>query len=353
MNKNILSKVLVIIILLILVINNISYAINITKIDLEKSLKKIFLNTIEIEVISKAEVIPGEGVTIEGDDSFEFSSSVTYHKKDELTLTDSKIILKDKNSDGSEEVTELEYSIEDNKFKVKTEVQLDEDMGFEILAAIFEQSELITRSYLAIADLVGIDLALASQYYSEVSAEEGTSEKLEGIGEITEEEVEEEVIALIETKEFKQESTIYPDLLFTNVLEINLEELSKLTEENLKDELYTTIKIIDSSEEKPENNTVNNAIDNKVNNTTNNQVNNKVNNIVNNTSNNKVNNIVNNTTNNKVNNVTTNKVNNTDNTLSNKIIPAAGGKTVYFIIMSMITVSLLVYAKIRKYDDVK
>ena len=50
-----------------------------------------------------------------------------------------------------------------------------------------------------------------------------------------------------------------------------------------------------------------------------------------------------------VSNNTTNQAK--DNTVANKIIPAAGGTTVYCIVLSLIAISLLIYVRIRKIDE--
>ena len=366
MNRKFFSKLLVIILLLIIVINNISYAVNITKEDFKKSLNKIFGSDIEIETIFKTKVEVGEGVTIEGDGTVTSTSRTTYEAPAEVEVTDSQIILKEI-EDGQEMLIKIDYTFEDNKciFNINSGLKdfgLDEskpeEAVFMLLAILMMQSEAMANGFMATADSLGINLDLAHSYYSQITSFSEDGQKDEnGIYSQT-----------MESDVFKytlnyNENTINVQ----SNIEIDMDKLSKLDNSYLNGNAKSTVKLLNTpsfeggnNDEKQENNTVNNTTNNIVNNTTNNTVNNTTNNTTNNTVNKTNNNIVNNTVNNVV-NKTANKVNkvtnqNTkpaDNTTSNIKIPAAGSETFYYIIASMVTISLLIYIKLRKYDDVK
>ena len=360
MNKRILSKLLIIVLLVIMVINNISYAINITKDDLKKSLHKIFGSDIEIETIFKTEVIPGEGVTIEGDGTVTSTSKTTYDAPTEVSITDSQIILKEV-EDGQEMLIKIDYTLENNKciFDMNSSLKdfgMDENdpesSAFMLIGILMMQSEAMANGFMAAADYLGIDLNLAHSYYSQIInfAEEGQKDD-EGV-----------YSQIMESDVFKYILTYNENTINVHSnIEIDVEKLAELTDADLNGKAISTVKLLntpnleDGNEE--ENTVDNNETNNTVNNTTNNTVNNAVNNTTNNTVNKTNNNVVNNTVNNvanKVNNIVNNSSSKTaDNTTSNIKIPAAGSETMYYILSSVVTISILVYIKLRKYDDVK
>ena len=358
MNIKFFRKLLIIILLIIMVINNISYAININKADFQKSLYKIFGSDIEIETIFKTKIEPGEGVTIEGDDTVTSTSKVTYDAPDEVSITDSQIILKEL-EDGQEMLIKIDYTFENNKCAFDMNYSLSdfgmdesnpESAAFMLIALLMMQSEAMANGFMAAADCLNISLDLAHSYYSQiVSLQQEGQKNADGI-----------YSQVIESDVFKY-SLIYNEntIEVQSNMEIDMDELSKLTENDLNGNAKSTVTLLntpniddENEDENTNNNNLNNTSNNTVNNTTNNIVNQTSNNAVNNTIN-TVNNVADNTTN-KVNNVANNQ--NTkpvDNTTSNKIIPAAGSKSLFGILTSFVIVSLLMYVKFRKYENIK
>lgn len=365
MNRKVLSKLLIVILLLVMVINNISYAVNITKEDFKISLHKIFGSDIEIETIFKVKIEAGEGVTIEGGGATS-TSKVTYEAPEEVTITDSQIILKEI-EEGQETLIKIDYIFENNRceFSINSGLKdfgMDENDAqgnvFLLLAIAMMHSEATANSFMAVADSLGIDLNLAHSYYSQVISfqEDAEADQSGKTTQVVEDDIFNYTLSYDENTMNVQSS-----------IQIDMDKLSKLDNSYLNGDAKSTVKLLNTpnlDDEKPvENNTnnENNSNNNVANNSVNNIVNNTVTNVVNNTSKNTTNNVINNTTNKVVNNTTDkakNVVNNTankaiDNTTSNKIIPAAGSETAYFIVLSMVVISLLIYIKLRKYDDVK
>lgn len=362
MNKYILSKLIIIILLLTIVINNISYAVNVTKNDLKESIYKIFGSNIEIQTIFKVKVEPGEGVTVEGGDMTS-TSTVTYDAPDEISITDSQIILKEI-EEGQEMLIKINYAFENNKCVFDMNSSLEdfgleesspEETAFMLIAILMMQSESIANGFMAAADSLGIDLNLAHSYYSQIVSYAQDGEK----------DAEGKYNQTIESDVFKY--TVFYDGNTINVqskIEIDMEKLSKVNETYLNGDAKSTVKLTNTpnldngnENENIENNAVNNTTNNNIANNTinNNVVTNATNNNVNNTTNNVVNNTIsekNEIPKNIVNNSSTENV---DSTISNKEIPAAGTKTekLYYICVGMITVSLLIYINLNKYNNVK
>ncbi|HIT71606.1 MAG TPA: hypothetical protein IAD08_06800 [Candidatus Scatovivens faecipullorum] len=352
MNKKTLIKILLILILVIMVITNISYAVNITKNDLKESLAELLSSNIEIETTSITEIVPEEGVTIEGDNTVTATSTLKYSAPDEVIVNDSKIILKDydENDKTNFIAIEMDYVLENNKAKFnlelspetfgKDETYIEENPLF-IIALVLTPAEIMSTNYLAVADSLGIDLNLAASYYNQGMINTNKENNYEkDYNEIYENDIYKYTFSYKES-----------EIKTTSILEVNLDELAKLNNTYLDGTATSIVKV--SNNPKDENNDDNNISNNVT----------EDNNLANNTSNtnNTVNNTVNNTnkTENKLVNNTSNKVANQpqnkakDNTVANKKIPAAGAETIYYLMLSIVVIALALYVKIRKYDDVK
>lgn len=352
MNKKTLIKILLILILVIMVITNISYAVNITKNDLKESLAELLSSNIEIETTSITEIVPEEGVTIEGDNTVTATSTLKYSAPDEVIVNDSKIILKDydENDKTNFIAIEMDYVLENNKAKFnlelspetfgKDETYMEENPLF-IIALVLTPAEIMSTNYLAVADSLGIDLNLAASYYNQGMINTNKENNYEkDYNEIYENDIYKYTFSYKES-----------EIKTTSILEVNLDELAKLNNTYLDGTATSIVKV--SNNPKDENNDDNNISNNVT----------EDNNLANNTSNtnNTVNNTVNNTnkTENKLVNNTSNKVANQpqnkakDNTVANKKIPAAGAETIYYLMLSIVVIALALYVKIRKYDDVK
>ena len=352
MNKKTLIKILLILILVIMVITNISYAVNITKNDLKESLAELLSSNIEIETTSITEIVPEEGVTIEGDNTVTATSTLKYSAPDEVIVNDSKIILKDydENDKTNFIAIEMDYVLENNKAKFnlelspetfgKDETYIEENPLF-IIALVLTPAEIMSTNYLAVADSLGIDLNLAASYYNQGMINTNKENNYEkDYNEIYENDIYKYTFSYKES-----------EIKTTSILEVNLDELAKLNNTYLDGTATSIVKV--SNNPKDENNDDNNISNNVT----------EDNNLANNTSNtnNTVNNTVNNTnkTENKLVNNTSNKVANQpqnkakDNTVANKKTPAAGAETIYYLMLSIVVIALALYVKIRKYDDVK
>lgn len=352
MNKKTLIKILLILILVIMVITNISYAVNITKNDLKESLAELLSSNIEIETTSITEIIPEEGVTIEGDNTVTTTSTLKYSAPDEVIVNDSKIILKDydENDKTNFIAIEMDYVLENNKAKFnlelspetfgKDETYIEENPLF-IIALVLTPAEIMSTNYLAVADSLGIDLNLAASYYNQGMINTNKENNYEkDYNEIYENDIYKYTFSYKES-----------EIKTTSILEVNLDELAKLNNTYLDGTATSIVKV--SNNPKDENNDDNNISNNVT----------EDNNLANNTSNtnNTVNNTVNNTnkTEDKLVNNTSNEVTNQpqnkakDNTVANKKIPAAGAETIYYLMLSIVVIALALYVKIRKYDDVK
>lgn len=352
MNKKTLIKILLILILVIMVITNISYAVNITKNDLKESLAELLSSNIEIETTSITEIVPEEGVTIEGDNTVTATSTLKYSAPDEVIVNDSKIILKDydENDKTNFIAIEMDYVLENNKAKFnlelspetfgKDETYIEENPLF-IIALVLTPAEIMSTNYLAVADSLGIDLNLAASYYNQGMINTNKENNYEkDYNEIYENDIYKYTFSYKES-----------EIKTTSILEVNLDELAKLNNTYLDGTATSIVKV--SNNPKDENNDDNNISNNVT----------EDNNLANNTSNtnNTVNNTVNNTnkTENKLVNNTSNEVTNQpqnkakDNTVANKKIPAAGAETIYYLMLSIVVIALALYVKIRKYDDVK
>lgn len=352
MNKKTLIKILLILILVIMVITNISYAVNITKNDLKESLAELLSSNIEIETTSITEIVPEEGVTIEGDNTVTATSTLKYSAPDEVIVNDSKIILKDydENDKTNFIAIEMDYVLENNKAKFnlelspetfgKDETYIEENPLF-IIALVLTPAQIMSTNYLAVADSLGIDLNLAASYYNQGMINTNKENNYEkDYNEIYENDIYKYTFSYKES-----------EIKTTSILEVNLDELAKLNNTYLDGTATSIVKV--SNNPKDENNDDNNISNNVT----------EDNNLANNTSNtnNTVNNTVNNTnkTEDKLVNNTSNEVTNQpqnkakDNTVANKKIPAAGAETIYYLMLSIVVIALALYVKIRKYDDVK
>lgn len=352
MNKKTLIKILLILILVIMVITNISYAVNITKNDLKESLAELLSSNIEIETTSITEIVPEEGVTIEGDNTVTATSTLKYSAPDEVIVNDSKIILKDydENDKTNFIAIEMDYVLENNKAKFnlelspetfgKDETYIEENPLF-IIALVLTPAEIMSTNYLAVADSLGIDLNLAASCYNQGMINTNKENNYEkDYNEIYENDIYKYTFSYKES-----------EIKTTSILEVNLDELAKLNNTYLDGTATSIVKV--SNNPKDENNDDNNISNNVT----------EDNNLANNTSNtnNTVNNTVDNTnkTEDKLVNNTSNEVTNQpqnkakDNTVANKKIPAAGAETIYYLMLSIVVIALALYVKIRKYDDVK
>ena len=83
MNKKLIGKLLIVILLISIVITNVSYAVNIDKELFKKSLRHLYASDIKIATESTSEGFSG-------------SSTTTYHAPSELEITDDKILLREK-----------------------------------------------------------------------------------------------------------------------------------------------------------------------------------------------------------------------------------------------------------------
>ena len=352
MNKKTLIKILLILILVIMVITNISYAVNITKNDLKESLAELLSSNIEIETTSITEIVPEEGVTIEGDNTVTATSTLKYSAPDEVIVNDSKIILKDydENDKTNFIAIEMDYVLENNKAKFnlelspetfgKDETYIEENPLF-IIALVLTPAQIMSTNYLAVADSLGIDLNLAASYYNQGMINTNKENNYEkDYNEIYENDIYKYTFSYKES-----------EIKTTSILEVNLDELAKLNNTYLDGTATSIVKVSNNSkdENNDDNNISNNVTEdnNLANNTSN--TNNTVNNTVNNT--NKTENKLVDNTSNKVTNQPQNKAK--DNTVANKKIPAAGAETIYYLMLSIVVIALALYVKIRKYDDVK
>lgn len=358
MNKKFFSKLLVISLLIIIAINNISYAINIEKDKLQSSLMHMFGSDVRVKTETSKNGMTG-------------SSTLTYRAPSELELNDDQIIMREVGEiDGQRVEVSLvmNYSINEEKanFNMKTDVkeylkyEPEEEYALGIIGLMMNHANSMLMGYLALAENLNIDLNLAATYFDQCMP----------FGIVDEEEYDPNVITcdLYTRKLYFDEETEAID----SSLEINLEELSKIKQSHLDGTVETTIEFLneykdngntgnENKNESTNENNIENNTNNVVNNKANNTVNNTTNNVVNNTTNNTVNKVVNNTANNvtnknanKVNNVTNNQtVKPVDNTTSNKIIPAAGSETICYIFISLVALSVFIYIKLRTYDDVK
>ena len=352
MNKKTLIKILLILILVIMVITNISYAVNITKNDLKESLAELLSSNIEIETTSITEIVPEEGVTIEGDNTVTATSTLKYSAPDEVIVNDSKIILKDydENDKTNFIAIEMDYVLENNKAKFnlelspetfgKDETYIEENPLF-IIALVLTPAEIMSTNYLVVADSLGIDLNLAASYYNQGMINTNKENNYEkDYNEIYENDIYKYTFSYKES-----------EIKTTSILEVNLDELAKLNNTYLDGTATSIVKVSNNSkdENNDDNNISNNVTEdnNLANNTSN--TNNTVNNTVNNT--NKTEDKLVNNTSNEVTNQPQNKAK--DNTVANKKIPAAGAETIYYLMLSIVVIALALYVKIRKYDDVK
>lgn len=352
MNKKTLIKILLILILVIMVITNISYAVNITKNDLKESLAELLSSNIEIETTSITEIVPEEGVTIEGDNTVTATSTLKYSAPDEVIVNDSKIILKDydENDKTNFIAIEMDYVLENNKAKFnlelspetfgKDETYIEENPLF-IIALVLTPAQIMSTNYLAVADSLGIDLNLAASYYNQGMINTNKENNYEkDYNEIYENDIYKYTFSYKES-----------EIKTTSILEVNLDELAKLNNTYLDGTATSIVKVSNNSkdENNDDNNISNNVTEdnNLANNTSN--TNNTVNNTVNNT--NKTEDKLVNNTSNEVTNQPQNKAK--DNTVANKKIPAAGAETIYYLTLSIVVIALALYVKIRKYDDVK
>ena len=352
MNKKTLIKILLILILVIMVITNISYAVNITKNDLKESLAELLSSNIEIETTSITEIVPEEGVTIEGDNTVTATSTLKYSAPDEVIVNDSKIILKDydENDKTNFIAIEMDYVLENNKAKFnlelspetfgKDETYIEENPLF-IIALVLTPAEIMSTNYLAVADSLGIDLNLAASYYNQGMINTNKENNYEkDYNEIYENDIYKYTFSYKES-----------EIKTTSILEVNLDELAKLNNTYLDGTATSIVKVSNNSkdENNDDNNISNNVTEdnNLANNTSN--TNNTVNNTVDNT--NKTEDKLVNNTSNEVTNQPQNKAK--DNTVANKKIPAAGAETIYYLMLSIVVIALALYVKIRKYDDVK
>lgn len=352
MNKKTLIKILLILILVIMVITNISYAVNITKNDLKESLAELLSSNIEIETTSITEIVPEEGVTIEGDNTVTATSTLKYSAPDEVIVNDSKIILKDydENDKTNFIAIEMDYVLENNKAKFnlelspetfgKDETYIEENPLF-IIALVLTPAQIMSTNYLAVADSLGIDLNLAASYYNQGMINTNKENNYEkDYNEIYENDIYKYTFSYKES-----------EIKTTSILEVNLDELAKLNNTYLDGTATSIVKVSNNSkdENNDDNNISNNVTEdnNLANNTSN--TNNTVNNTVNNT--NKTEDKLVNNTSNEVTNQPQNKAK--DNTVANKKIPAAGAETIYYLMLSIVVIALALYVKIRKYDDVK
>lgn len=310
MNKKIVSKMVVIILLLIITLTNFCYAINVTNSNLKKSIEKLFASDVKIETVTKTD--NGSG-----------TSTTTYEAPEELNVTESQIIMKE-SDDGHEIVFKINYSIEDKvaKFDMSmspSEIGLEdeEELALGLLGLLLVQSESMTMSFLSTAEACGIDLELANSYYNQVisSQEMGNTDE----NGITTQTIEDDIIKYV--LKYSED-----DLTIQSSIEIQLDKLAELDSTDLNGTVTSTITFLNQSS----NNNSNNTIEN-------------------NTNQNKT---VNNTSNTAKNNTSTNN-NIVDNTVANKIIPAAGIEKASCIILVIVTIGLLIYVKIKQYDDVK
>ena len=123
MNKKIFSKLLIVLILIVMVINNISLAVNIAKEDFEASINKFFGSEISIRTVASS-------------DGFSSDVSTVYHGEDsEIVISDDKITLTERgevNGEIKELVHTINYEIKDNK-TIEFEI-LSKNATFHIFA---------------------------------------------------------------------------------------------------------------------------------------------------------------------------------------------------------------------------
>lgn len=359
MNVKKLSKLVTITALIVMLTNNISYAFNLTKNDLKESLTKFFKSDIKFET-----KVSSNGVSS--------SVSSTYRAPTEFSITDDTIILREVGEIDGEEVElihTIEYSLEENIATFRMDSDLETVVEGEtdpngivtsILAELFLQNNSMMMTYLSIADFFNVDIEVAASYYNQIETSNSVIDDNEITGIYTQ---------TISCDSFKRILKRHNDTgLIESSIEINIENLSKIDESFLNEGAKTTVTFLNeptddenSTTDEEDDNTSNNTPDNTTNDTENNTpddtTDNTEDNITNNTTDNSENDTTNNKNNNIVNNtVTNNTPNNTvlvDNTTSDEIIPAAGTESIYCILMCFTIVSLVIYIKLRKYDDVE
>ena len=373
MNKKLIGKLLIVILLISIVITNVSYAVNIDKELFKKSLRHLYASDIKSATESTSEGFSG-------------SSTTTYHAPSELEITDDKILLREKgevDGEAKEFTMEINYSVDNNiaKYSMETDIQdyldiaQDENAAMALFGLIFAHSSSMTVSYLTIADYLNIDLNTAASYYDQCAYKEQLKNAGTGSTDEDSDEYNETITCDLFTRNLYYNSTTG---IIKSSIEVNIDEVEKINSSLLDGTVKTTIEFVNEYKENGSDNNenVNNEVNNTVNNTTNNTTNNTVNNTADNTVNNTANNAVNstntntNTTNNTANNTSynvvlnytnTNKTNNTgnntiiirDNTTTNKVIPAAGESSVYCFLVALTVASIYTYIKLKQYDDVK
>lgn len=267
--------ILVVLFINLIIVNNISFASSISNEKIQASIYTIFENSIQIE--SKS-------------DSGNSSYSADAYKI--IDIDDSKIEV---SCDELEDTLIINYEVEEEIYKFNTiyeynlEEDSDMDQAMKMVVIAFWQNDLMIRSYLAVADTMGVDLSLAYTYFWQ---------KEDGSGNIS-------------NDIFKY--TINTD---ENISEFNLEmdtnQISKLDSTKLDSSSFATVTIGDYKTEETE--------EEKVNNTE---------------------------------NADTKQEENADNTTSTTILPKTGIDGLKIVLIVGILILLILYFINKKYKDIK
>lgn len=206
--EKVIKKFIILFLITCLLISSIvstSYAATLTAETLKTSLQSMFAKTIKIEELSDDESV---------------EESITISKADSFTVTDSQIDAT-YTYESEEVTTTLTYTFEDNKCVFTA--QYENDSTEDTLNA----KAMLYVAYLAVADGLELNLPLAYNYLEQSTnsfANAASNDKI--------------VFSSVEDDE---NTTIK--------LEINTEELAKLTETDLKNSAHTRITLYEANKE--------------------------------------------------------------------------------------------------------
>lgn len=316
-------KTITLILLVSILLSNFCYAI--TNDSLKNSLTKIFGSNIKIETFVENESTSG-------------SSTTTYTAPSELIINDNQIILTETDGEASTsykidyllENNTIEYIMDSDLMDLNLENNNAEESAMSLFVLLMLQNQSMQLCYLATADSLELDLEVANSYYSQLLSEQSETIEDETLGTQTTK-YENDIFTYTVTS--SGESVDNVRMLSSMI--INLENLSKVTENNLDGTTKSVITITDTpviDENEPEENLNTNTENNITENTTNTTQN--------------TNSIENTVVNRNVIHL------NTDNTVANTTIPAAGTNSSSFIIIFIIALGLFFYSRSKYYDEI-
>lgn len=215
------TKIISMLLILMLILTNISFAVEILKDDLKKSATEVF---------------PKE-ITISSD-----TGTTKFDIPGNVIVSDSMITIENDNLKSY-----IYYALEENKItymsKHEMSIKVDEngeiaeeDARMELLAHAFLYTDYLYRAYLTVADALGIDYGLAVSYMHQISS---TKEEIE-------EDTGSDYIAKTKTitdlYTYQTEYNLvegYSELVYT----LNLEEFAKIKESSITDGTIYTVSL--------------------------------------------------------------------------------------------------------------